>query len=1401
ANSLKDGSALPGVDLRLVPGPSATTGPDGTARFELAPKSSQVLVARLGDDLAMLPRSIHYWDESGWAARARTDALRWYVFDDRGMYRPGEEVRIKGWLRVVQAGPRGDIAGVGSGTVAYQVRDSRGNEILKGEAQLSPAGGFDFSLKLPRTVNLGSTNVYLSATTPGLSGSSSHAFQVEEFRRPEFEVSASASPDTAVVGESATASVQASYYAGGGLPNAPVEWNVTATPGSYSPPGREDYGFGTWTPWWEEWDYRGYPYQTPGVSKDFTGRTDGSGAHHLRLQFQAVDPPRPTVVEASASVMDVNRQAWGASASVLVHPAQAYVGIKTAKAFVEKGQPIEVETLVCDPQGKALTGRPIAIRAVRLDYHYAKGRYEQVEADPQEFAATSGSEPSRFRFRTPEGGTYRIAVRTRDEKDRPNESTLTVWVSGGKAVPERKVEQERVTLIPDRQDYRPGDTARVLVQAPFYPAEGLMTLRRSGFLATERFSLSGPSTVLKVPIESAHIPNLHLQVDLVGAQLRDPQGSAKRPAYASGQLNLPVPPYERTLKVQVQPARPAMEPGGETTLGVRVLDAQGKPVSGAEVAVVVVDEAVLALTGYRVPDPVAVFYAGREAGAYDHHSRESVLLVDLSQLQEDPATADGAQGTFDTTLREGAGGLVSAQEAPGAAGEDRRRKTESKAGKDAGLPVQVRQNFDALALFAPRVSTDASGSVSLKLKLPDNLTRYRIMAVAVAGSNHCGQGESSLTARLPLMLRPSPPRFLNFGDRCELPVVVQNQTDKPAEVQVVVRAVNASLTEGNGRVFHVPANDRAEVRFPVSAESAGTASFQVGAFSGEAADAAEFKFPVWTPATTEAFATYGVVDEGAVAQPVQAPKDVWPQFGGLELTTSSTALQELTDAVLYLVSYPYECAEQVSSRVLAVAALRDVLTAFRTAELPDPASLNAAVQRDLERLKGMQRHDGAFGYWTAYSEDEWPYLSVHVAHTLVRAKAKGYEVPSTMLDRSLNYLKDVERHIPSWYGDHARRTIVAYALFVRNLAGDRDVARARKLVQQAGGVKGLPLEALGWILPVLSGQAPEEVAAIRRHLDNRVTETAGAAHFAENYGEQGPYLLMSSDRRVDAILLEALIVDQPESDLIPKLVRGLLNHRKQGRWYNTQENVFVLLALDRYFNTYEKLTPDFVVRVWLGDEYAGQQKFQGRSPDRKAMTVPMASMAGRGRQDLILGKQGQGRLYYRIGMNYAPKSLQLEAADHGFVVQRSYEAVEDPGDVARDAQGVWQVKAGKMVRVRITMVAPTRRYHVALVDPLPAGLEAMNPALAVTGKVPADPKQREGAGRYWYWLGTWYEHQNLRDERAEAFTSLLWEGVYTYTYVCRATTPGEFVVPPSKAEEMYSPETFGRGAADRMVVR
>ena len=534
-----------------------------------------------------------------------------------------------------------------------------------------------------------------------------------------------------------------------------------------------------------------------------------------------------------------------------------------------------------------------------------------------------------------------------------------------------------------------------------------------------------------------------------------------------------------------------------------------------------------------------------------------------------------------------------------------------------------------------------------------------------------------------------------------------------------------------------------------------------------------------------------MVDEGAVVQPIAALRDVIPQFGGLEINTSSTALQALTDAVLYLSDYRYASSDAYASRILAISALRDVLGAFEAEGLASPDELDATVRRDIAELSALQNSDGGFGWWSR-NRPSSPYQSIQAMHALTVAQNEGFTVSDGVMSNGHWYLQSIEDRIPAHYSQRSTDMLLAYALHVRSLGGDRDARAAIALWERRG--TDLESDALAWIWPVVDDDAVE--ASIERVLNNRVVESAGAAAFITDYGEDA-YLLLHSNRRTDAIVLDALITMAPESDLVAKVVAGLLANRVRGRWNNVQENSFILLALNRYFAAFEATDPDFVARVWLGDLYAAQHQFSGRSTDRALTLVPMAELLAVGDSDLIVEKDGEGRLYYRLGLRYAPDDLNLDPLDRGFVVQRSYEAVDDPGDVWLDDDDVWHVLAGAQVRVNVTMVNDSRRTNMALVDPMPAGFESLNPALAVTGEIDA---RRGGATDSWWWW-TWYEHQNLRDDRAEAFSSYLRAGTHEYSYVVRATIPGTFVVPPAKAEEIYAPEVFGRSRTDTVIVQ
>jgi len=1467
ATDLATGKPLANVAVEIKPyGIKGTTDDAGLATLpltEVSQKGPTILTATLGDDMAFVMGQNGYYDADygTWTKHKLGATLLPYVVDDRKMYKPGEDVSLKGWLRFIDPNKGGDIKGLGGAvtSVTYTVTDATGNIIGKGATPVNAIGGFDTKFTLPKTPNLGYANIMF--TTIGSQAQSfGHQFQIQEFRRPEFEVTAQPSVGPFLIAGGGDVTVSAKYYSGGPLPGADVNWSVTANPTSFSPPNHDEFVFGNWAPWWGysrlEYDEDGevvVPQQGQ-TSWQFTGKTDAMGEHVLHMDYKSVNPATPMSVTTNAAVFDVNRQAWNASTTVIVHPSNYYVGLKTKKPFVEKGQPFDLDVIGVDLEGKMVAGAKIELEAARLEGKYKKGRYTTEKVDPQTCAVTAAADPAPCHFTTTKGGTYQVLATIVDPQGRPNQTKLTFWVTGGDEPPAREVKQELVQLIPDKKEYAAGNTAEILVMSPFYPAEGIVTWRRSGIVKLEKIKLDTASKVITVPIDDGMTPNISVQVDLVGAASRlddhgDPDPKLpKRPAFAVGSINLAVPPKQRTLDVKVTPRAAKVAPGEADQLDVIVRDAQGKPVANSEVAIIAVDEAVLALSGYQFGNPVDAFYGNRPPGVIDSYLRSYVKLAkpDLAKFggrasrrarrdnRNSEMTLDGASSGL--AMQEGLMGkaedeipamlVKKAMAAPAApmassvaraeGGKDKApgnqldEKSKFAAGIGGGAaqpqpntPIALRTNFNPLAAFAPAVKTDANGKASVEIKLPDNLTRYRVIALAVAGDKQFGKGESSLTARLPLMVRPSPPRFLNFGDVFQLPVVVQNQTDAPMTVRIAARTANITLTDGAGRELTVPANDRVEVRFPAAAEMAGTARLQIVGSAGTAADAAEIALPVWTPATTEAFATYGVIDNGAVSsisQPIALPGKVWPQFGGLEVTTASTNLQALTDAMLYLVHYPFECSEQRSSRIMAIAALRDVLTAFKTKDMPSAPAMEASVVADLEHLKNMQNYDGGFAFWDRGHPSE-PYLTVFVANALVHAKDKGFAGTDEMLVKVSPYLKNIEAYYPWYYGPDIRHAISAYALITRKLLGDLDLDKGKALLREAGGVEKVTMETDGWLLQLFAKnpKAADERAAIMRYALNHISETAGAANFTTSYGD-GAYLILASDRRVDGVMLEALIEEAPDNDVIPKVVTGLLAHRKAGRWTNTQENTFALLALDLYFHTYEKITPDFVAKVWLGNDYAGDHAFKGRTTEYAQIDVAMKDVATHDKAALTIAKDGAGRLYYRIGMKYAPTDLKMEPADYGFVVERNYEGVDDPKDVTRAADGTWHVKAGARVRIKLKMVNENRRYHVALVDPMPAGFEAMNPALAVTGPVPQDPNEQKSRGAYWWWYSTWYDHQNMRDERVEAFSPLLWEGVHDYTYVARATTPGNFVVPPPKAEEMYMPETFGRGGSDRVII-
>ncbi|HTH07761.1 MAG TPA: Ig-like domain-containing protein, partial [Ilumatobacteraceae bacterium] len=668
ATDLSSGAPLSGVLVQLTgASATATTGDDGLAELALPSPTQidpQLLVATKGDDTAVLPV---------YAVKQQvTDEVRWYVIDDRQVYRPGETMVVKGWARILQL--TGDASlrmPADAAKVEYQLLDSYGNELLKGETDLGALGGFDLTLAVPDTANLGQASLNLRLV--GESGKAGvdmwHPFQILQYRTPEFEVVTRAITQPPFLStKPATVAATATYYAGGPLPGAPADWLVTTTPTTYSPPGWDGFTFGIFQPWWIEDGGRGmYEGGYPGMYyegdiccgpvgepeyAEYHGTTGADGSHYLQIGFEGADgvlPDLPVAVSAEATVTDVNRQAWASRTDLLVHPSDRYVGLKATRSFVRQGEPLDVEVIVTGVDGAAAPGTSITLVAGRVEWTYEKGEWTEVVVDEQQCTKVTAAEPVTCSFDTALGGEYRVTAVVTGTDGGHSRTELTAWVTGASTRPSPQVELETLNVVPDKAEYAPGDTAELMVQAPWATGEGIATITHHGIRNTQRFQIVDGTAVIEVPIENGDVPQVTVTLEVVGATARTaPDGTVltdlpARPAYAAGQITLPVPPAGKTLDVKVTPRDTQVVPGGETTIDVTVTDAAGNPVQGAEFAIVVVDEAVLALTGYQLTDPVGTFNGSWYEQLQVQYSRSQIRLLESERfgvpLEGDDSTA------------------------------------------------------------------------------------------------------------------------------------------------------------------------------------------------------------------------------------------------------------------------------------------------------------------------------------------------------------------------------------------------------------------------------------------------------------------------------------------------------------------------------------------------------------------------------------------------------------------------------------------------------------------------------------------------------------------------------------------------------------------------------------------
>jgi alpha-2-macroglobulin len=1297
-----------------------------------------------------------------------------YMFTERGVYRPGDEVWVKGIVRDeadAAAASAGGMAVVSDRTFELQLFDANGTQISTHPVKTSAFGTFAHRLTVPASAALGSFRVALRDPTEKQEDHELPMayFAVAEYEPAEFAVAARADKPSYINGAMGGFQTQASFLYGSPVANADSHYTITYEASAFQPPNSDHFETSD-AAYQMDLDSQAPQY---GLIAEGDATLDAQGSVHLKQELKVPGQVNPLNIRFESSVTDVSRRTLSGSSQTLLHPADFYIGIQRPEDwFVSAPSTFEPQVVAFSPTGQRLAGKVVELDLVRRRWASVRevweGGYRQVYRLLDNVVAkctlTTAQNERTCALALTEGGNYVVRAKSKDDGARPVHASLQFYAIGnGRADWRDDAVNAHMDLVANKKEYRVGETARILVKSPFESGEALVTVERSGVIEKRRVTLTGGTPVVEVPITEAMRPNAFVSVHLLKKRS---QASAPATAgdelYRIGYTELLLDASQRKLEVAVTPKAATVRPREKVIVDVQVRDTAGKG-KVSEVTFYAVDEGVLTLTGYQLPDPVSRFTAPRPLKVATIESRS-----DLARIFE-PLAPDGSQK-----------------------------------GAEGGDGGGARSDFKQSAYFNPTIVTDDNGRARVEFPAPDNLTTFRLMAVAVSKDDRYGAGQNHVVVSKPLMARPALPRFLRASDRFEAAVAVSTKAAKSKYVDVTIKVGGGLTLEGNERRrIKVSSDGVEEVRFPVVAQTAGEASFNFEIQGEFEHDSVRLTRTIHSPTRLETVAAYGET-RSVEGQRLGKLDEVRSDVGGLQVTLASSRLVGLGTSMESLVEYPYYCTEQLASRLLPLLPLSALGAEFGFEPAPDARGF---AERTVRLLLQRQRHDGGFGFWSESSESH-PYLSAYTLWTLKIAAHHGVKVDAQIFQRGLSYLRaiinnptkdkaELEKHGLS-------HDLQAFTAMVMSTLDAPDLGAIERLTDQR---KDLGILGHAWLLmAAVDAKAP---TAIRQPLVERLEASitaVGNRAVVENTDAPSVDALLSSPLKVQAVVLDALLAANPVHPLAGGLVAELLWRREGGAWRTTQESAFALLAIDHYWKTQEKERPRFDAKVWVGDKPLILHTFEGRSTKASVQELSMATLQASNSLDVVFERAntsvlpGAGTLFYEARLQYGRQQLPRAGLDRGFAVQKIVRAVT-PAELSAVVRtlgtSVTSVDARQLALVDLLIVAPNARRFVAIDDPLPAGLTAVDDNLATSSQRDAEVASTtltaDGFSAAW-------SRRELRDDRVLFFVDEMPAGMYHFRYLAHPHTPGTYVVPETRAMEMYQPEVFGRTAATTLTV-
>ena len=1295
------------------------------------------------------------WAYSDTRDRAPSAQTLAHVFTERPVYRPGEPVHLKGWLRTRHQG-RLEVAQIPG---AQFVVVAPGGLEWRLPAEVTAAGGVYARFEEGDDVPTGEWYATLRDERDRTYGQVS--FQVEAYRLPRFEVQL-ASADPVPLDGPFEVALDATYYAGGAVAGQPVRWRVTPYPAAWSPETHEGFVYSS--------DSRySRPRRLDTSPRSERGRTDGDGHAVLTLDPSVESSAAPRTYVVEATVTGADDQTVTATTRVQALPPFV-LGLK-APRFLEQAESIPVELLVSGPDGGLLAGQEVTVRLKHRQWHshlqasdFTDGvaRYvtDVVDDVVSERTVTSVSEPLALRLPVDEAGVYLVELESRDRLGRAQVVEVDLYAGGDEAVSWDKPQVGVFSVATDARSYAPGDTAHLVLQSPFQSGQALVIVEAPDGNRYEWVKVRGGVATVRLPVEEGWVPRVPVHTVLMRGRISESAPDARsqdlgKPTTVAATTWLQIDPVENQVQVTLtHPERAA--PGETIPVTVELRTPDGEPVAG-EVTLYLVDAAVLAMGREQRLDPLPDYITPVSSHLALKDTRSLVL------------------------------GRIPWEEMPGGGGEDEL--------EDALSPLDrqtVREDFRPVAYYEPSLRVGADGRATVQVHLPDNLTVFKVRAKAAAGPDRFGAGKSQLRVRLPVIVQPTFPRFVRAGDRFTATAIGRVVEGDGGDAVASLRGegvtaastrqelsldpttptrVDFALTVPTPSYTEDGVLERDEVVLTVVLERSADG---VG-------DAFEARLPLLPDRDPERERLLADLEPGAsvelphvrgTARPGTVRRSV--------LVTDAPALTRMAAAMDFFHAYPYGCTEQRVSKARALLALGSLRESLHAGD--GAGDLARQVDETLAWLPGAVDSRGLVAYWPG--SDGSVFLTAWTVEFLVEARDAGFSVDEALMSRLTRSLRAALRSDYRYFADgeaYAERTAALRALAA---AGEADAAYLAELSRRAqwqrpGAVARVVLAGVhgGQADSPAVRQLAEELSGevvLRLHQGNEIYSGFQRETVASRR-------ILPSEARTVAEVSRALARVRPDDPNQQILVDALVTLGGEDGWGTTNANAAALLALRDHLET--RTGPSRTATLSTGQTLT--------TADSVAHLLQTDAPA----TTLAWGEDVEGFVWSELSWVPAADGSQVGPQAQGFALTRAWELVQaegvPPRRVELDAAGQeLAVSVGQVVEEHLQLVTPETRHFVAVVAPLAAGMEPLNPALA-TAPPEATPSRS---------LTLRPTYTVVADDHVAWYYDELPKGTYDFAFRARASFTGSYVQPAARAELMYDGAVRGGSAGAQVVV-